>query len=44
MPLMRKEDAAGADLDNLSITPIFEAGRAGKLRTSSVMDLPQTYD
>lgn len=43
MPLMRK-DEAGADLEDLSITPIFEAGGAEKVRTSSVMDLPQTYD
>lgn len=41
---MRK-DEAGADVEDLSITPIYEAGRTGKFRPSeSVMALPRTYD
>ncbi|XP_026333819.1 sodium-dependent nutrient amino acid transporter 1-like [Hyposmocoma kahamanoa] len=43
MPLMRK-DVAEADAEDLSITSIFEAGRAGKYRTSSIMQLPQPYN
>lgn len=38
MPVMRK-DEAGKDLEDLSITPIYEAGRSGKLRLPSVMDV-----
>lgn len=40
MPLMRKDEAA-AGVDDLSMTPIFEAGRSGRIRITSEMDLPQ---
>lgn len=40
MPLMRTDEAA-AGVDDFQMTPIFEAGRVGRIRIASEMDLPQ---